>query len=71
MKNTRVCPKCGSTALYHVPPSEWLHTRGINVYTGLHLGGKVLVSRFICTRCGYVESWVEDPGALEGLRAKL
>ena len=47
MKNTHKCPKCGSTALHHVAPSEWLFTRGINVYTGLHKGGKVLVLSLI------------------------
>ncbi len=71
MKNTHKCPKCGGTALYHVAPSEWLFTRGINAYTGLHKGGKVLISRFICTDCGYVESWAERPQDLAALKEKL
>ena len=54
MKRTHACPKCGCTQIVHVPASQWLFARGGNAYLGLHLGEKVLISKYICTGCGYV-----------------
>lgn len=45
--------------------------RGGNAYLGLHLGEKVLISKYICTGCGYVENWAERPQDLAALRKKL
>ena len=59
MRNTHCCPKCGGTDIVRIPASEWLFSRGINVYTGLHKGNKVLVERYICRSCGYLENWVK------------
>lgn len=56
MKRTHACPKCGCTQIVHVPASQWLFARGGNAYLGLHLGEKVLISKYICTGCGYVET---------------
>ncbi len=44
MRNTHRCPKCSSTDIVFIPASEWAFSRGINVYTGLHKGNKVLES---------------------------
>ena len=49
MKRTHACPKCGCTQIVHVPASQWLFARGGNAYLGLHLGEKVLISKYICT----------------------
>ena len=53
MRNTHCCPKCGGTDIVLIPASEWLFIRGINVYTGLHKGNKVLVERCLLytSRC--------------------
>lgn len=71
MKRTHACPKCGCTQIVHVPASQWLFARGGNAYLGLHLGEKVLISKYICTGCGYVENWAERPQDLAALRKKL
>ena len=71
MKQTHRCPKCGSTALYHVPPSEWIYSRGINIYTGLHKGGRILAERYLCTDCGYLELWAARPEDLAELKKRL
>lgn len=71
MKRTHTCPKCGSTQLAHVPASQWLFARGGNAYLGLHFGQKVLISKFVCTRCGYVEQWAERQQDLAALRQML
>lgn len=59
MRNTHRCPKCGQTDIVCIPASEWMFSRGINVYTGFHSGSKVLVERYICKNCGYLEHWVK------------
>lgn len=61
MKRTHTCPKCGGTQLVHVPASQWLFARGGNAYLGLHRGERVLISKYICTSCGYVENWGRAP----------
>ena len=71
LKRTHACPKCGCTQIVHVPASQWLFARGGNAYLGLHLGEKVLISKYICTGCGYVENWAERPQDLAALRKKL
>ena len=55
----------------HVPASQWLFARGGNAYLGLHRGERVLISKYICTSCGYVENWAERPQDLAALRARL
>ncbi len=71
MNRTHTCPKCGGTQLVHVPASQWLFARGGNAYLGLHRGERVLISKYICTSCGYVENWAERPQDLAALRARL
>jgi hypothetical protein len=34
------------------------------------LSGVVGVTRFLCSRCGYSEEWVESPADIEKLRKK-
>ena len=71
MKRTHACPKCGCTQIVHVPASQWLFARGGNAYLGLHLGEKVLISKYICTGCSYVENWAERPQDLAALGGRV
>ena len=53
------------------PPRSGCLPAAGNAYLGLHLGEKVLISKYICTGCGYVENWAERPQDLAALRKKL
>ncbi len=60
MKNTRQCPKCGSTDIVRIPDNPSRHASGNNIYTTTYtLFGKIPVIRYVCCKCGYVENWVE------------
>jgi len=37
---------------------------------GMTLFSAVKVTRFLCSRCGYSEEWVESPADIEKLREK-
>ena len=56
MKNSKTCPKCGSTKLLRV--EDFSGDRGINLILGWF--SVVPVTRYACTTCGYTESWVDD-----------
>ena len=66
MKNTKTCPKCGGNHILRV--EDLGGDRGINLVLGWF--SVVPVARYVCTDCGYVESWV-DPQFLDELKAKL
>lgn len=60
MKNTKHCPKCGSTDIVRVPDHPSRHASGNNIYTSTFtLLKKIPVIRYVCCECGYVENWVE------------
>lgn len=60
MKNTKHCPKCGSTDIVRVPDHPSRHASGNNIYTSTFtLVKKIPVIRYVCCECGYVENWVE------------
>lgn len=69
MKNTKLCPKCGSGNIVRVPDNPVRHASGNNIYTTtLTLAGKIPVIRYVCCGCGYVENWVESPHELDKIR---
>ena len=63
MKNTKTCSKCGGNHILRVEDNG-----GVSLYLGLL--SRPPVARYVCTDCGYVESWV-DPQFLDELKAKL
>lgn len=70
MKNSKICPKCGSTNIVRVPDNQNRHASGNNIYlTTLTLMGKVPVIRYVCCDCGYVENWVETREELEKIKS--
>lgn len=66
MKNTKSCPKCGSTDIVRIPDNPNRHASGNNIYTSTYtLFGKIPVIRYVCCSCGYAENWVENEEELE------
>ena len=56
MNQTKTCPKCSCTELLWV--DDGVGDRSICLHLGLF--NLVPVSRWVCTRCGYTESWVDQ-----------
>ena len=57
MKKTKTCPKCGCTKLLRV--KDVGGDSGISLDVGW-FSSPARVTRYACTDCGYVESWVEE-----------
>ncbi len=69
MKNTKICPKCGSNDILRIPDQPNRHASGNNIYTTtVTLFGKIPVIRYVCCKCGYVENWVEQEEELQKLK---
>lgn len=66
------CPKCGSREI-HSGASISLKqgTYGCNtIPLGGLFGGHIPLDNYVCTGCGYVESYISRPGDLEKIRAR-
>ena len=59
MKNSKQCPKCGSTDIVRFDGYAGAYGAGNNIMTGLTIFSAVEVNRYICCYCGYVEEWVD------------
>ncbi len=59
MKQTKICPKCGSGDIVRFDGSVGTHGVGNNILTGKSIFSAVLVNRYICCSCGFVEEWVD------------
>lgn len=62
MKNTRKCPKCGGSDILFVPGSAGPYGNGNNIMKDLKIKSvksAVPVDRYICTRCGFSEEWID------------
>ena len=67
MKTTGVCPKCASTDLRVLRQRTWSSL----IPTGLTVFQAVYTSKFICTSCGYVETWIENKKDLAKIQQKF
>ncbi len=59
MKNTRICPKCGSSDIVMVPGKAGAYGVGNNIQVGLTNFSAILVNRYVCCSCGFSEEWIE------------
>jgi predicted nucleic-acid-binding Zn-ribbon protein len=59
MKNTRICPKCQSTDLLRFDGNVGAYGSGNNLMVGSTLFSAVKVHRYVCTRCGFTEEWID------------
>ena len=51
MKNSGICPKCGGREVVPVPSAD--------AYRARTVGDPLPVERYLCMRCGYLESWLD------------
>lgn len=59
MKNTHICPKCGSHNIVRVPDDAHRYLANSICITKAVTVERIPVARFVCCDCGYVENWVE------------
>ena len=71
MKRTRLCVQCQSSDIARVPGyAGTQYSSGSFIPIGKLGLGVAKVSRFVCLRCGFVESWVESSEDLDKIRKK-
>ena len=69
MKNSKRCPKCGSTDIVRIPDNPNRYASGNNIYTTtVTLMGKIPVIRYVYCDCGYVENWIEKRAELDKIK---
>ena len=71
VKSHHLCPKCNSTNIVRVPGKAGGFGSGNNISMGATIFSAVLVTRYVCTGCGFVEEWVDQPEDLGKLAAKF
>ena len=71
MKNTKRCPKCGSTDLIRVPDDAHRYLANSICITRFAWVKRIPVARYVCQSCGYVEDWVEHQQERDALRKAL
>ena len=59
MKNTKKCPKCGSTDILIVDGYAGAYGSGNNIMIGSTIFSAVKVNRYLCCDCGFTEEWVD------------
>ncbi|MCR4645048.1 MAG: hypothetical protein K5695_06535 [Oscillospiraceae bacterium] len=58
MKNTKQCPKCGSTDIIVFMNDGYPEGAHHGIMTGITIMSTVPLHRYICCNCGYTEQWV-------------
>jgi Zn ribbon nucleic-acid-binding protein len=76
MKETGTCPKCKSQDIIRVLEKTRPYNAGDNIQTGWSIGGLrwfniTQVTRYICSKCGFVEEWIDSPEDIEKLKEKF
>jgi len=61
MKTTNQCPKCNSEDLIRVEGQSKGWGAGSNIPAGATIFQAVLVTRYVCGNCGFIESWIDSP----------
>lgn len=61
MKTIKSCPKCQSDDVLRVPGTQQTHGFGNNIKAGATMFSAILVTKYLCCNCGYIEDWVDDP----------
>lgn len=68
MRDTGICPKCGGAHVVQIKASVW--SRGYSyIYVGVFT--YLYPSKYICSDCGFIESYIDDPKDLNKLKGKF
>lgn len=59
VKNTRICPKCGSGDIRRFDGATGAYGSGNNLPLGKTVFSTVNVNRYVCCSCGYTEEWID------------
>ncbi len=66
MKNQRRCTKCGSCNVVRVKGNRQGYGVGDNIMAGVF--DQILVTKYVCCECGYIEEWLDDLSKTEKIK---
>ncbi|HCC34134.1 MAG TPA: hypothetical protein DEQ02_00245 [Ruminococcaceae bacterium] len=61
MKFTKECPKCHSNDIIRIPGETQSGGMGNNIRAGVTVFSAVMVTKYLCCNCGFIEEWVDSP----------
>jgi predicted nucleic-acid-binding Zn-ribbon protein len=61
MKNTGKCPKCDSVKVVRTDGMDFQRI-SVGIFAN------VPVTRYVCSKCGFTEEWIESPVDMEKIR---
>jgi ribosomal protein S27AE len=67
MKHAKNCPKCGGDEILKIPGMRPYRRNNGHISCGRTALDDVLLERYVCTKCGYSEEWV-NPGEMHMLK---
>ncbi len=67
MRMSKQCPKCMERKIIRVLGRVGPYFDGNNIPIGVTKTNAVLVTRYICSSCGYTEEWIDDKASLKRL----
>ncbi len=70
MKWNKKCPKCDAEEILRIPGDIGAYGSGNNIKTGMIVLSSVKVTRYVCTKCGFTEEWIEHKADVEKLMKK-
>lgn len=70
MKNTNTCPKCNGNNILDIYQDKKANETTNFIQIGGTFFSSVLVKRYLCCDCGYVEEWI-DKEDIEKIVKKL
>ena len=69
MKISQLCSKCHSSDIVRIPGTNQGHGFGNNIKTGITVFNAILVTRYLCCNCGFIEEWVDNPQDIVKIKA--
>lgn len=68
MRDTGICPNCSSDHIIKIKVNAWSRS-----YEFIYAGGFTYIypAKYICTDCGYIETYIDNPKHLDKLRKKF
>jgi hypothetical protein len=71
MKNSKRCSKCSSYDVVRAPGRSQGYGIGNNISVGFALFSQVVVTKYVCCSCGFIEDWVDNPHDLAKIKKQL
>jgi hypothetical protein len=70
MKNSKICAKCQNHEILRIPGEARLFGVGNNILVGKTIFSAAMVTRYLCTTCGFSEEWIDSVDDIARVKKK-